>query len=172
MQNGFINIETDFILERVKKLLQQKELFDFVAFTQFINEKSSPYRKYLGWERLSSKQEQDIHPKIKPYATTNVFKKTIYSGINNEVLQFIKDNQISRVFILGIDTDCCVLKTAVDLFEHGFHPIVLGHYSASCGGYESHKAGIKVLERLIGEKNIILTEISPSVIKQYNQELT
>ncbi|MBA4496328.1 isochorismatase family protein [Paenactinomyces guangxiensis] len=131
----------------------------------FINEEGSPYRQYLNWERLSSDLEQELHPQIKPYAKT-VFKKGIYTAINDETLLYIKENNISKIFILGIDTDCCVLKTAVDLFEHHLHPIVLSYYSASNGGKESHNAAIKVLERLIGRQNIIHTELTSERVKE------
>jgi hypothetical protein len=54
----------------------------------------------------------------------------------------------------------------VDLFEKHIHPIVLGYYSASNGGKISHDAGIKVLERLIGRRNVINTEINSDMINE------
>jgi nicotinamidase-related amidase len=162
VQNGFVSEKTKFVLERITNLLQ-KNLFDYVAFTQFMNEEPSPYREYLHWRKLSTSDEQEIHPTIKPYVT-NIFKKGIYSAINTETMKFIKEHNIDKVFILGIDTDCCVLKTAVDLFENHIHPIVLAHYSASNGGKVSHDAGVKVLERLIGRHNIFHSEIDSDTI--------
>ncbi|WP_051271086.1 isochorismatase family cysteine hydrolase [Shimazuella kribbensis] len=162
VQNGFVSSKTEFVLERITSLLQ-KDLFDFVAFTQFVNEKPSPYREYLHWSKLSTSIEQEIYPEIQPFAT-NVFKKGIYSAINAETMKFIKDHNIEKVFILGMDTDCCVLKTAVDLFENHIHPIVLAHYSASNGGKVSHDAGVKVLERLIGRHNTIHSEVNVDII--------
>lgn len=166
VQNGFVSEKTKFVLERITNLLQ-KNLFDYVAFTQFMNEEPSPYREYLHWGKLSTSAEQDIHPAIKPFAA-NIFKKGVYSAINTETMKFIKEHNIGKVFILGIDTDCCVLKTAVDLFENNIHPIVLAHYSASNGGKVSHDAGVKVLERLIGRHNIIHSEIDSDTIANAN----
>lgn len=51
----------------------------------------------------------------------------------------------------GIDTDCCVMKTALDLFEIGIKPIVLSHYCASTGGNNIHLAALDMLKRNIGE---------------------
>jgi nicotinamidase-related amidase len=88
-----------------------------------------------------------------------VFSKTTYTAINEETLQFIKEKGISEAYIVGIDTDCCVLATAIDLFQNRVRPYVLEYYCASGGGTESHKSAIKALERLIGSKHIISNAI-------------
>lgn len=59
-----------------------------------------------------------------------------------------------RVFVTGVDTDCCVLKIATDLFERWIRPVVLVQYCDSNGGEESHSAGITCLKRLIGERQL------------------
>lgn len=116
VQNGFVNQKTEFVVKRIQTLLQQKR-FDYTLFTQFKNLPQSPYRSILNWDRLSKFEEQDLAPEMKPYAKY-VFSKDIYSSLTGEVLHFLKLHQIKEVHLLGIDTDCCVLKTAVDLFEH------------------------------------------------------
>lgn len=63
------------------------------------------------------------------------------------------------LYLVGIDTDCCVLKTATDLFERGIRPIVLEHYCASNGGEDSHKAALRVMERTIGRNQIAYGEV-------------
>lgn len=47
-----------------------------------------------------------------------IFNKKIYSAVNDEFKTYIKENDINSIFLCGIDTDACVLKTAVDLFEN------------------------------------------------------
>jgi hypothetical protein len=64
------------------------------------------------------------------------------------------------MFVLGIDTDCCVLKTAVDLFENHIHPIVLAHYLHRMRGQVSHDAGVKVLELILQSKDGQTIEIT------------
>ena len=59
-----------------------------------------------------------------------------------------------KVFVIGVDTDCCVLTTATGLFEHNVRPVVLSQYCNSNGGEESHKAGLLCMSRLIGKKQI------------------
>ena len=79
-----------------------------------------------------------------------------YTDIMNckELESIIQKNNIEKVYLVGIDTDCCVLKTAIDLFEHNIEPIVLADYCASNGGKESQNAAITVLNRNIGKKQI------------------
>lgn len=59
------------------------------------------------------------------------------------------------LFICGIDTDCCVISTAVNLFEIGIRPIVLTQYCASNGGESSHQATLTCLGRLIGSHHLV-----------------
>ena len=64
------------------------------------------------------------------------------------------------IFIAGVDTDCCVMKTAVDLFEQDIKPIVLLNYCNSNGGEVANQAGIQVMKRLIGQNQLIKGDIN------------
>ena len=44
--------------------------------------------------------------------------------------------------------------TAVDLFQNGFRPVVLADACASHAGPDYHEAGLRLLERLIGRRQI------------------
>ena len=59
------------------------------------------------------------------------------------------------VFLLGFDTECCLLSTAADLFEMGVRPLVLTEYSGSHDGPKYHDAGIVAMEHLIGPNFLI-----------------
>ena len=74
------------------------------------------------------------------------------------ILKSINNNLSDKVYIVGFDTDGCVLATVFDLFEDGIRPIILADYCASTGGDEYNNAGIKVLQRLIGKNNIVLNK--------------
>ncbi|MEM7346246.1 MAG: isochorismatase family cysteine hydrolase [Chloroflexota bacterium] len=165
VQNGFItNRETRQVEARIKTLLAAN-LFETVIFTQFINAPNSPYRTLMNWHGLSTPETQALAESLQPFAEI-VFQKDGYSSITQTVLDYLKAQQIDVAFVLGIDTDCCVLQTAVDLFAQTIHPYVLAHYSASGGGIESHNAGLKVLERLIGRQNIIQEELTGERLQQ------
>ncbi|MEN8907721.1 MAG: isochorismatase family protein [Clostridiales bacterium] len=153
VQYGFISGKTEYVLPRINNLMNRKD-FDFIIASKFINTKNGPYVKYMNWHRLMDEKETKLYEPIEEKADL-IIEKNIYTGIGNEVLKFIKNNNIDKIYLAGIDTDCCVLKTAVDFFEFGIRSYVLEYYSASNGGLESHQAALTVLRRLIGEDSII-----------------
>ena len=55
----------------------------------------------------------------------------------------------------GIDTDACVLKTALDLFENNYDVKVIEDCSMSHSGIEYHNSAINMLKKLIGNQNVI-----------------
>ena len=153
IQKGFISEHTEHVIPRIEELLKNKR-FEHIAATRFINSENSPYRRILGWDRLSDGPETDLHPVVCKAADA-IFEKDVYTAVSSGLLKYFSDNSVNDLFIAGIDTDCCVLKTAADLFENNIRTKVLAHYSASNGGQESHDAAICVLQRLIGKDNVI-----------------
>jgi len=153
VQNGFVSPRTRHIVPELNSLMRQHH-FDNIAFTRFINTPESPYIRYLDWHRLQSEQECALVDSLIPFAK-KVFSKYVYTGINSETLSYLKNNDVKVVFLAGIDTDCCVLNTAIDLFENGIRPYVLEFCSASNGGQASHQAALTVLNRSIGQNSIL-----------------
>ena len=164
LQRGFVSPNTLKVIPRIKGLLE-KNLFDLTVFTKFTNEEGSPFVRILNWNKIKSTADQELINEVQPFAST-VINKTIYSGVNEELLTLLRRNKIDMVFIAGIDTDCCVLKTAVDLFEHNIISFVLMHYSASNGGTKSHNAATTVLTRLIGADKLINGEINRGLLNE------
>ncbi|MGE5442745.1 MAG: isochorismatase family protein, partial [Bacteroidota bacterium] len=70
-------------------------------------------------------------------------------------LDRLRRDAVSRVHLCGIGTDSSVLISAVDLFEAGIEPVVLAHACASAAGHADHQAGLQILKRLIGDKQVI-----------------
>ncbi|WP_341529039.1 cysteine hydrolase [Nostoc sp. UHCC 0302] len=165
IQNGFISHNTNHVPQRVKSLLEQN-IFEYVVFTRFINTPNSPYVKYLNWHELFSKTEQKIVDEIEPFAQV-IFDKTIYTACNEETLSFLKENNIQTVLLCGIDTEGCVLKTAIDFFENNIISYVLEYYSASNGGENYHQAAILILSQLIGINNIITEPLDKHNLNKY-----
>lgn len=160
MQNGFINENTEDVKNRICKLLDQN-LFDSVILTKYKNKPGSSVEKLLGWKKLRTELSQTIVPEIKEHANY-VIEKGTYSGYNQkmkEVLEKIGNGIMpSHVFVAGLDTDSCVFATALDLFEDGIRPIVLGNYCGSSGGESYHLAALKTLERPIGRNNVVMNK--------------
>lgn len=156
LQNGFLSPATKHIVPRIEALLSSRGSLP-VAFTQFRNGHGSPYVRFLGWEELMSDDECAVLPELAHYSG-RVFRKEGYSGLTEELIQYLREGGFKTVYLCGIDTDCWVLKTAVDLFERSIRPVVLTDYCASNGGVASHSSALTVLGRLIGVKHLVSGE--------------
>ena len=155
MQNGFIaqNHECKELEPRISGLLESK-VFDAVMATRFLNNPNSIYERLLDWHGMESTMEQAIPSEYRNHIDI-VMDKQVYNGASDESIRMLcrlNDGMLpSQVFIVGMDTDACVLTTAVGLFEHGIRPIVLTRYCASGGGHDHHNARLSCLRRLIGD---------------------
>ncbi len=151
VQKGFS--EREDVLPKAKKIVEltNSNRFEHIIATRFINVNDSPFIKILHWDKLKDGDSTELVEGLK---CEKVIIKHSYTCVSNELIDYMAElnggTNPTEVYICGIDTDCCVLKTAVDLFEMGIRPIVLKDYCASNGGEVSHEAGIKVLERTIG----------------------
>lgn len=158
VQNGFVSEKTKSILPKIDQLMTDFNE-GFIIATQFINTEDSGFTDIMHWGRLKTTPEIDLIPFVKEKAT-HIFKKPTYSACIDEVMKLLIDNNITEAYIAGIDTDCCVLTTAISLFEHNIRPIVLEQYCASNGGAVSHQAAITVLGRTIGKGQISYNQYS------------
>ncbi|MDD3341655.1 MAG: isochorismatase family protein [Bacilli bacterium] len=162
VQNGFTR--TPKTVETAKKIEQlvEEKTFDYVLATKFINQKKSPYDRFMNWQELKTEKEQELFGNLENIVD-KVIPKYIYTCIDSSFIEKIKkqndDNVPTEIYLCGLDTDCCVLKIATDLFEQGIRPIVLSEYCNSNGGKEAHNAGIKCMERLIGKHQIVKIQI-------------
>lgn len=163
VQNGFTQKEaTKGLPEKIGKLLST-DAFDAVVATRFLNGDDSIYEKLFNWTALKDEEECALVPEVMEYADC-VVDKYIYNCVTPTFLQKLcqlNDGKYpEQVFVVGADTDCCVLATAMSLFECNIRPVVLTQYCASNGGEESHLAGIKCMLRLIDGKQLYDNEIT------------
>lgn len=158
VQNGFVRTpEVNNTVEKIQTLLDSGE-FDFIIATRFLNDSNSTFETQLGWYRLKTTEEQDLDPRIEKYADY-VLDKYVYNCVNQsfiqKIIQLNDGHYPEELYLVGLDTDCCVLTSAVALFESGIRPLVLVDFCNSNGGQKSHEAGIFCLKRLIGEDQLI-----------------
>ena len=135
LQKNFINEYTKEVLLKIEKLLS-KNIFDYVAFTKFINDTNSQFCKILNYKGCIDDEDRKIVIDTKNYP---IFDKRIYTTLNLEFKIFLEKNNIKTIYLCGIDTDACVLKTAVDLFENNYDvKVIEGNiFSSHIGGYAS-----------------------------------
>ena len=150
VQNGFVNPFTAHVPGRIRRLIERGE-HDPVLFTRFVNVDDGPYRRFLDWHACAEPPETDLAPELAPHAAPDrVFTKPGYTGIPGELADRLRELAPEAVAVVGIDTDMCVLKVAMDVFDLGIKPIVLVDCCASTAGLQAHLAGLAVLARNIG----------------------
>lgn len=150
VQKDFINEHTKKILPKINKLLNSNT-FDLIAFTRFINYEDSIWYKKLNYKGCMTKEQQKI---VIDTENNKIFDKKIYTAVNDELKDYIRENDISEIYLCGFDTDACVQKTAIDLFEQNYEVYVLKDYCMSHRGEELHNIIIDNLKRLIGTDRI------------------
>ena len=151
VQNDFINEYTKNTLVKIKELINLNK-YDLTAFTRFINDENSIWYKELNYNGCITKEGQKVAIDTNNY---KIFDKKIYTAVNDELKNYIKENDITEIYLCGFDTDACIQKTAMDLFEQKYNVYVLKDYCMSNKGKEIHDFYINNLTRLIGKDRVI-----------------
>ena len=151
LQENFINNNTKNVPNSIKKLIDSN-IANHIVFTKFINDDSSNFYKVLNYKGCMSEKDRNIVIDTKDY---KIIEKRVYTAYNNELKLYINTNNIKTIYLCGIDTDACVLKTALDLFENNFDVKVIEDCSMSHSGIEYHISAINMLRKLIGNQNVI-----------------
>lgn len=146
LQKSFVNKNTEQILSKIDNLLKQNK-FDNVVFTRFINSTDSIYYK-----ECITEESKKIQINTRNY---KIIDKNIYSALNDELKKYILEENISKICLCGIDTECCILKTAFDLFKNEYNVYILKDYCACMYGKERHNNALAILSRNIGKDKII-----------------
>ena len=143
--------------DRIKKLphkiveLTKHNKFDFIVTTQFKNRLGSQFDKLMGWYGMSDTESQEIDSGIAEISSRN-FVKYGYSCFTDEFEEFIRDNDIDKLYFVGIDIDACVLKSALDSFERCIDSEVLVNYCDTSSG--DMISAVNILKFALGEKSV------------------
>lgn len=164
-QVGFMVKGVTDLEEATVNTLLKSNCFDCVISSIYQNLPDSNIIRFMGWNKLLTKEEQKVTDIVAAHTNHFVYKNT-YSAYSKELVDLlIQENNGSLpecIFIVGFDLDCCVLMTAADLFENGIRPIVLTKYCGASGGEEARLAGSRTLKSLIGENNMYFGNINSS----------
>lgn len=150
VQNGFINAHTKHIPKLVEELQGE---YANVFVTRFFNKQNSFYRTLIKWHRLG-RDSVDFNLAFVPRDDAIIIDKNVYSCVTAEFLEQLSQKNIKQVDVCGIDTDTCVTKCAVDLFEANIKPQILARYCASHAGKTAHKNALDTLGRFIGREQV------------------
>lgn len=151
LQKDFINNNTINIPNKINQLIVSNN-FDNVVFTRFINSYDSIWFKNLNYKGCLTEDGKKI---LIDTRDNLIIDKYVYSSLNAELINYIKENNITKIYLCGIDTECCVLKTAFDLFENNYDIYVLKDYCGCMQGVNRHNNALEILKRNIGFDKIV-----------------
>lgn len=159
VQHGFLNEFTGHIPDRVARLIDMGA-YDPVLFTVFVNTPESPYQRLLKWTGSAEPPDTEIAPELSRFTSPErVFMKHGLTGLPAALAETLQKLPATEVGVVGIDTDMCVLKIAMDVFDLGIEPVVLVDCCASTAGLQAHLAGLAILSRNIGPHQLRLTAL-------------
>jgi nicotinamidase-related amidase len=164
-QIGFVNAASAPAVPVMADLLARwQDAGAVTIMTQFINGSDSQYVRIIGWSALmSGSPECEFAPEVARFADSAslVLRKGGYTALTDELVQFLRDRGIEHLWISGLDTESCVLATALSAFEAGFIPWVLTDACASHAGPAVHDAGLLVMSRNLGAAQLVTTALTP-----------
>jgi nicotinamidase-related amidase len=151
VQNGFINENT----RHIPQLAEQKQMdYDFVWAAQLEYGQESPFitiRKLSGFNDTSNPTGLAFIPQ----PDVRTILKHGYSAATPKLLEELRNHHITQIDLMGIDTDQCVLATALALFDANITPRLLANCCASTGGSKMHEYGLAIMRRALGDHNVM-----------------
>jgi len=152
MQNGFnTNLDTQEVEEKLSNI--NKNDYDMIIATKFVNKEESMFVKQLNYHEMFDVEDTEFLSIVKELYDIQV-PKNGYDG-SNKIVSILNNTTIDTVYVIGFDTDGCVLSTALGLFDNGYKAKIIEELCASSGGEDVHQAALAVLERCIGRDNVI-----------------
>jgi nicotinamidase-related amidase len=167
VQNGFITQHSKPVVPVIVDLVRRWQAArGDVVFSRYLNYAGSPFERLIGWTKMADSPETDFVGELAPYVGphTPVLDKHIYTLFTPEGTHLVDERGWTDLYLCGIDTDSCVLKTAVDAFERDLTPWILKDACASHAGPEAHAAGLFIAGRFIGTNQIIQTTSLPESV--------
>jgi nicotinamidase-related amidase len=158
VQNGFVTEHSAHVVPVIKELVQEwLEAGRDVVFTRYLNYPGSPFETIMSWTKLMDSPEIDIVDELQELSKRSlaIVDKKIYTMFNDEGTALAREHGWTDMYVCGIDTEVCVLKTAVDAFEHGIRAWLLTDASASHSGQPPHDAGVLVAQKMIGRSQTV-----------------
>lgn len=150
-QKGFITDCSSHVLSRLDTLQHQ---FDHVIFTKFYNPDPSPFREILDYHKLPP-SDADTELALTPRKDAIIIERPLYTCLTSELREHLERLDAKEVYVCGVATEACVLKTVLDLFEHNIRPYVIENICASDQDKHYHDIAISLMKKLVGKDQII-----------------
>lgn len=132
--------DTDGQYERILNWVKTVKGYDKIIATKCLNSVDSPFVKYENWyDCIDSVCELE-------FQADKIIEKYSYG-----LIDYSKLSKTDTYDIVGFNTDACVLKIAMDLFDRNYDFKVLTNFCYSSNGLEHHQFGVTLLHRLLSK---------------------
>ena len=148
LQNCFITDKTKSLPQKIKEHIETQK-YDFIIFSKFINTESSNFVKKLNWNKCKISPEIDIVLELSEIALKNhIFEKNTYSIFKSkEFVDFLSQNEISKLFFCGLDLDACILASVFETFYLEFDFEILYGLSGSSAKIDIDTSVKRIINR-------------------------
>ena len=126
--------------EKILEFVKTTKDYDRIVATKCYNAENSSFVKYDCWHDCLDKVEE-LEFKADEIIAKVSYGLTTYSLLNPKY----------SYDIIGFNTDCCVQKIAMDMFDRGYDFRVLSQYCYSSLGLQAHLRGKESLKINIGK---------------------
>ena len=162
VQMGFITEYSAPVVPVIADLLDRWQSAGGASIlTRFVNAPGSTYVRLIGWsELMPGDPSVDLAPEVARFApaATAVIDKGGYTALTPDVLALIAEHGWTDIVIAGMDTDSCVLATALTAFEAGLTPWVVTDACAAHAGPSVHEAALLVMSRFLGARQLVTSD--------------
>lgn len=151
-QVGFCNSHTDHLPPRWGWALREfGHRFDQVIAARWVNVTASAFMR-AGFTAMHRDDPAiDLVPEVAPLITVT-HDRSMYP-VPGHILPRSADGP-TEVFIAGVDTDACVMATALSLYTSQYSPVVIEDLSGSTAGPQVHEAALTLLRRNLGPSGV------------------
>lgn len=156
MQKGFMNDHTKHLPKKIIEFLNHEgHNFDYIITTRYVNHENTACYVFEGWkECMEGTAESELVSEFRQLQHFNVDKDK-YSCYNTEFKNLIHGLHIDEIYLCGVNTGCCVLHSAFDMYNDLLSVYVIEDLCGSTSGPDSHRAAIKVLNECITPQRVI-----------------
>lgn len=106
---------------------------------------------------IANTPDAELFDELKDKEYDKIVKKTNYSAFwKTDLDEYLKENSIDEVYLVGIHTGACILFTGVDAFYRGYKTSVVKDAVSSVTDDGGMKLKLNKFEELIGD--LITTE--------------
>jgi nicotinamidase-related amidase len=157
VQEGFLTPDTQGTVPRIIEHIRRTgQAYASIIATRFVNQPGSLYQAERDWHEMMPGPRTALVPGIRDMVDV-VIEKHGLAPARDELVPALRRRGVERVALCGFDTDQCVLATALLLWDAGIAPEILAPLCSSSGGPDIHEAGLAILRRSVGDRNVVDT---------------